>query len=417
MQLKTILNQCHKFKSFVYDQVRLVNRNGKKHIEVDVLPRRNGKAICSGCERPARLYDRLNKRRFEFIPLWGYRVFLVYLMRRVDCINCGVKVEQVPWARGKRELTDTYQQFLAHWAKKLSWKEVAISFQTSWDKVFNAVEYVVQWGLEHRELSGITAIGVDEIAWRKGHHYLTMVYQIDAGNTRLLWVGKDRTVKTFLRFFRFFGKERSQALKYICSDMWKPYIKVIEKKASQAIHILDRFHIVAKLNKAIDKVRAGEHRQMQKDGYEPLLKNSRWCLLKRWENLTEKQEAKLNDLLKYNLTSVRAYLLKEDFSGFWEYVSPAWAEKFLDRWCTRVMRSKIDPMKKVAKSLRAHKPLILNWFKAKKTFSSGVVEGLNNKAKVTTRNSYGFRTYRGAEVALYHALGALPVPKVTHEFF
>jgi transposase len=416
MQLKTILNQCQKFKSFVYDQVRFVDWNGEKHIEVDVLPRRNSKAICSCCERPAPLYDRLNKRRFEFVPLWGYRVFLVYRMRRVDCTGCGVKVEQVPWARGKQELTATYQQYLAHWAKKLSWKEVAVSFRTSWEKVFQAVEYIVEWGLEHRDLSGITAIGVDEIAWRKGHNYLTMVYQIDAGKTRLLWIGKERTTKTLLRFFRFFGKERSQELKYVCSDMWRPYIKVIQKKAGQALHILDRFHIVAKINKAIDEVRAGEHRQMQKDGYEPVLKNSRWCLLKRGENLTEKQEAKLQDLLQYNLRSVRAYLLKEDFNGFWEYVSPAWAEKFLDRWCTRVMRSKIEPMKKVAKTIRKHKPLILNWFKAKKAFSSGVVEGLNNKAKVTTRNSYGFRTYRGAEVALYHALGNLPTPPMTHRF-
>ena len=416
MQLKTILNQCQKFKSFVYDQVRFVNWNGEKHIEVDVLPRRNSKAICSGCERPAPLYDRLNKRRFEFVPLWGYRVFLVYRMRRVDCAGCGVKVEQVPWARGKQELTATYQQYLAHWAKKLSWQEVAVSFRTSWEKVFQAVEYIVEWGLEHRDLSGVTAIGVDEIAWRKGHNYLTMVYQIDAGKTRLLWIGKERTTKTLLHFFRFFGKERSQELKYVCSDMWRPYIKVIQKKAGQALHILDRFHIVAKINKAIDGVRAGEHRQLQKDGYEPVLKNSRWCLLKRGENLTEKQEAKLQDLLQYNLRSVRAYLLKEDFNGFWEYVSPAWAEKFLDRWCTRVMRSKIEPMKKVAKTIRKHKPLILNWFKAKKAFSSGVVEGLNNKAKVTTRNSYGFRTYRGAEIALYHALGNLPTPPMTHRF-
>ncbi len=416
MQLKTILNQCQKFKSFVYDQVRFVDWNGEKHIEVDVLPRRNSKAICSCCEAPAPLYDRLNKRRFEFIPLWGYQVFLVYLMRRVDCTACGVKVEQVPWARGKQELTATYQQFLAHWAKKLSWKDVAVSFRTSWEKVFQAVEYIVEWGLEHRDLSGVTAIGVDEIAWRKGHNYLTMVYQIDVGNTRLLWIGKERTTKTLLRFFRLFGRERSQELKYVCSDMWRPYIKVIQKKAGQALHILDRFHIVAKLNKAIDEVRAGEHRQMQKDGYEPVLKNSRWCLLKRGENLTEKQEVKLKDLLQYNLRSVRAYLLKEDFNGFWEYVSPAWAEKFLDHWCTRVMRSKIDPMKKVARTIRKHKPLILNWFKAKKAFSSGVVEGLNNKAKVTTRNSYGFRTYRGAEVALYHALGNLPTPPMTHRF-
>ena len=416
MQVKTILNQCQKFKSFVYDQVRFVVEKGERFIEVTVVPRRNSQAICSCCGERAPLYDRLEGRRFEFIPLWGYRVFLLYVMRRVQCAQCGVKVEQVPWASGKRELTDTYQQFLAHWAKKLSWKEVATSFRTSWEKVFQAVEYVVQWGLEHRDLSGITALGVDEIAWRKGHHYLTMVYQIDAGNTRLVWVGKERTVKTLLRFFRFFGKERSQALQYVCSDMWKPYLKVIQKKAGQAVHILDRYHIVAKLNEAIDKVRAAEHRQMQTDGYEPLLKNSRWCLLKRPENLTEKQEAKLKDLLQYNLKSVRAYLLKEDFTGFWDYVSPAWAEKFLDRWCTRVMRSKLEPMKKVAKSIRNHKPLILNWFRAKKAFSSGVVEGLNNKAKVTTRNSYGFRTYRGAEIALYHALGNLPTPPMTHRF-
>jgi transposase len=416
MQLKTILNQCYKFKSFVYDQVRFVNGHGQKHIEIDVLPRRNSKAICSCCEKSAPLYDRLNRRRFEFIPLWGYPVFLVYLMRRVHCSDCGVKVEQVPWARGKQELTDTYQQFLAHWAIKLSWKDVAVSFRTSWEKVFHAVEYVVHWGLEHRDLSDITAIGVDEIAWRKGHRYLTLVYQIDAGKTRLLWVGKGRTVKIFLRFFRFFGKERSQALKYVCSDMWKPYLKVIKRKAGQAIHILDRFHIVAKLNKAIDEVRAGEYRQMNEEGHEPILKNARWCLLKRKENLTEKQETKLKGLLRYNLRSVRAYLLKEDFNGFWEYVSPAWAEKFLDRWCTRVMRSKIEPMKKVAKTIRAHKPLILNWFKAKKAFSSGIVEGLNNKAKVTTRNSYGFRTYKGAEIALYHALGKLPTPPMTHRF-
>jgi transposase len=274
----------------------------------------------------------------------------------------------------------------------------------------------VEWGLEHRDLSGITAIGVDEIAWQKGHRYLTLVYQINPGSIRLLWIGKDRTIKTLLRFFRFFGKERSQTLQFVCSDMWKPYLKVIRKKAGQAIHILDRFHIVAKLNKAIDEVRAGEYRQMEQDGYEPVLKKSRWCLLKRKENLTEKQEAKLNDLLQYNLKSVRAYLLKEDFHAFWDYVSPAWAAKYLDRWCTRVMRSKIEPMKKVAKTIRNHKPLILNWFKAKKMFSSGVVEGLNNKAKVTTRKSYGFRTYRAAELALYHTLGDLPEPRMTHRF-
>ena len=155
---------------------------------------------------------------------------------------------------------------------------------------------------------------------------------------------------------------------------------------------------------------------MKSDGYKEVLKQSRWRLLKRKENLTEKQEVKLQDLLRYNLKSVRAYLLKEDFQGFWEYVSSAWAGKFLDRWCTRVMRLKLEPMKKVAKTIRRHKPLILNWFKAKKQFSSGVVEGLNNKAKVVTRKAYGFRTYNCVEIALYHQLGKLPEPPWAHRF-
>ena len=170
------------------------------------------------------------------------------------------------------------------------------------------------------------------------------------------------------------------------------------------------------LNKAIDEVRAGENRQLKEDGYEPVLKKTRWCLLKRKENLTEGQEATLKTLLQYNLKSVRAYLLKEDFNGFWEYSSPQWAGKYLDRWCTRAMRSKIDPIKKVAKTVRRHKPLILNWFKAKKAYSSGIVEGLNTKVKLTTRKSYGFRTYKCTEIALYHGLGKLPTPELTHRF-
>ena len=125
----------------------------------------------------------------------------------------------------------------------------------------------------------------------------------------------------------------------------------------------------------------------------------------------------LRDLLRYNLKTVRAYLLKEAFQQLWDYNSPAWAGKFLDDWCRQVMRSRIEPMKKIARSLRQHRELILNYFRAQKLLSSGVVEGLNNKAKVTMRKSYGFRTFRCLELALYHSLGKLPEPESTHEFF
>ena len=253
MELITILNRCHRFRGFVYQHAHF--SADKKSIEVAVRPRKGSAAVCSRCHLPAPGYDQLAERRFEFIPLWGFLVFLLYTMRRVNCRRCGiVAVEEVPWGDGKRTLTKAYMLFLARWARRLSWKETAERFR-------------------------------------------------------------------------------------------------------------------------------------------------------------------LRDLLRYNLKTVRAYLLKEAFQQLWDYNSPVWAGKFLDDWCRQVMRSRIDPMKNIARSLRQHRELILNYFRAQKLLSSGVVEGLNNKAKVTMRKSYGFRTFRCLELALYHSLGKLPEPESTHEFF
>jgi transposase len=271
-------------------------------------------------------------------------------------------------------------------------------------------------GLEHRVLAQIDAIGVDEIQYAKGHKYLTLVYQIDLDVTRLLWVGRERTIESFRGFFTVIGDELASKIVFVCSDMWEPYLKVIREKCSEALHILDRFHIVAKMNKALDEIRAGESRRIASEGGVPVLKKSRWLLLKREENLKTEQRFRLRDLLRYNLKTVRAYLLKEAFQQLWDYNSPAWAGKFLDDWCRQVMRSRVEPMKNIARSLRQHRELILNYFRAQKLLSSGVVEGLNNKAKVTMRKSYGFRTFRCLELALYHSLGKLPEPESTHEF-
>ena len=149
---------------------------------MDVRSRAGSSAICSGCDQPAPGYDQLPERGFEFIPFWGFLVFLRYRMRRVACRTCGVVVEAVPWSDGKHPLTRAYMLFLARWAaEQLSWKETAEAFHTSWDTVCHAVEYVVGWGLAHRTLAPIRAIGVDEIQYAKGHKYLTLVYQIDHG--------------------------------------------------------------------------------------------------------------------------------------------------------------------------------------------------------------------------------------------
>ncbi|MDE0624990.1 MAG: transposase [Bryobacterales bacterium] len=377
MQLKTILNQVYRLPGFVYGKIRLVpaeEEGARPRVEVEVRPRANGRARCSGCGERAPGYDSLQPRRFRFVPVLGLPTFFVYAMRRVNCPRCGrVRVERVPWADGKRRSTRALDWFLASWARRLSWKETAEVFGVSWDRVHRAVGMAVAWGRERVSLEGIATIGVDEIAWQSGHRYLTLVYQLDAGRRRLLWVGRDRRITTLESFFTWFGK-------------------------------------------AIDQVRAAEAKQLKAQGRQPVLKHSRWLLLKRPERLTEEQEPKLAELLKHNLRTVRAYLLKEDFQQLWDLRSPTQANRFIKRWCRRAMRSRIKPMQQAARMVRKHRPLILNWFRTGRAFSAGAVEGMNNKAKVALRRAYGFRSYKSYELALYHTLADLPQHTLAHRF-
>ena len=412
MDLTVVLNRCHRFPGFVYGKNRFVGN----HVHVDVKPRKRSKAVCSGCGQRGSKYDTSrDARHFQFVPLWGYLVFLIYFMRRVDCRRCGPTVEKVPWADGKHRCCNVYRLFLARWGGRLPWMEVARIFGTSWGVVYRSIQWVVAYGLKHRSLDGIRAIGVDEIAVWAGHKYLTVVYQIDEGTRRLLWVGRDRTKATLRKFFKMFGQVRSKALKFVASDMWKNYLDVIQKKAGQALNILDRFHVVAKLNKAVDEVRAKEARELARAGH-ATLKHTRWCFLKRRENQTVNQRRKLREVLRYPLRTVRSLLLKESFNAFWSYKSATWAGWFLDKWCTRAMRSRLPPMKRFAKTLRNHRALLLNWFAAKGEIALGVVEGMNTNAKHAIRKARGFRVYSVLETALYHQLGRLPEPEFPHRF-
>jgi len=417
VRIETILNHCYHHKSFIYAGVCWERIARKDALVVKIVPRKNGLAECSECGQRAPVYDHLDERRFAFVPLWNIPVYFLYRMRRVDCAVHGVRVERIPWAEGKSHSTKPFELFLAQWARKLSWKDVAESFGTTWDNVFRSVKAIVAYGMKHRRLEGITAIGVDEVQHGKGHQYVTVVYQLDAGMRRLLFVGQERKAKTLLRFFRDFGKERAAQLKFACSDMWRAYVKVIKKKAPDALHILDRFHIVQNLGKALDKIRAAEVRQLTQEGYdEEVLKHTKYCFLKNEENLTDRQRTKLADVLQYDLKSVRAYLLKESFQLFWNYNSPYWAEWYLNKWCDRAMRSRLEPIKAFVRMLRKHQPLIMNWFKAKKVYSCGVVEGMNRKINLVTRKAFGFRSFDVLKVALFHTMGDLPEPEFTHRF-
>src|SRR5579862_8073478 len=190
MLVKTILNRLEKQPGFVYGLIRLVEGR-QLHIEVEIRPRAGVRGRCSGCGKRRPGYDTLRERRFEFVPLWAIPVFFLYAMRRVECPRCGVVVECVPWAKGRGHLTTTYAWFLARWGKRMSWKETAEAFHTTWENVFRSVEMAVAWGREHLNLDGIQSVGFDEIQWGKGQRYLTLVYQLDQGRRRLLWIGRE----------------------------------------------------------------------------------------------------------------------------------------------------------------------------------------------------------------------------------
>jgi transposase len=318
-------------------------------------------------------------------------------------------------------VTRAMMGFLARWARRLSWRETAQAFHTSWEAVYRSVEWFVEWGLAHRELREVTAIGVDEIHWGHGlraDNFLTVIYQIDVSCRRLLWVGKRRSQTTLRRGLKALGPDVVQGLRFVCSDMWKPYLQVIAAQAGQALHVLDRFHITSHLNQAVDQVRRAESTRLRVKNKKAAqrLKHMRWSLLRKISRVRGRARQKLNALLSSKLATARAWELKQTFSHFWKYKSVLWAGAFLDYWCYRAMRSRLEPMQKVAKMLRAHEPLILNWFRAKGEISNGAVEGLNNKIRVVTRRSYGFRTYKAMELALYHNLGRLPEPESTHRF-
>lgn len=416
INILTLLNRTYHFKGFVYDEVHW-NSPEKKALDVVVRPRQGSQACCAECRKPCPGYDQLPMRWFRFVPLWGLQVFFYYARRRVQCPQHGILAEYLPWACGKHPYTLAFQVWLARWARRLSWKEVGHLFHVSWDTVAGTVEAAVEFGLQHRTWGVIESLGFDEVHLGAKRRFWTVVYQIDEHCRRLLWVGKDRTAATVNLFFDQVPPETRQGIRYVCSDLWRATLSVVRKRLPGALHILDRFHLKRLQSEALDQIRRREQIALHQAGRRPLLKNARWSLLRLPANWTPEDRSRMKDLLRHNLQTVRAWLHIDQFEQFWTYRSPTWAGKFLDAWCRRVNRSRLQPLQRVAKTFQRHRDLMLNWFRARKPFSNGVVEGFNNKLKLVTKRSYGFRSDYWLEIALYHNLGKLPEPKLTHEFF
>jgi len=378
---------------------------------ISLAPDKRYKLICSHCGSKGPGYDTLKERQWKHVPLWGIPVFLVYSPRRVNCANCGAKVEAIPWTQGKSPVSIPLGVVLATWAKMVAWQVVARLFGFHWNTVRKAVKDVVDYGLKNRDLDKLLYIGIDEISRKKGHVYHTQVY--DLIEKRLLWSGEDRTSETLKAFFDEIGKQRCEQIEAVCCDMWAPYVDAIKERLPNALLVFDKFHIVRHLMDAVDQVRKEEAKKLKAEDPD-LLKKTRYIWLKNPWNLTDKQSLRLSELEKLNLKINRAYLLKEAFRQFWTYTYPSWAKKYLNQWFWWATHSRLKPMRDFAWMIRRHQDDILNYFKVR--IDNGAVEALNNKAKVVSHRAYGYRTAETFKLALLHSLGNLPVPQLTHKF-
>jgi len=423
LEVKTLLRRVQDFAGFIIKSVRLSADGKQPVIEVHLDADLRFKRLCSCCGGRGRIHDVLPQRSWQFVPLWGIPVKLRYSPRRVVCPKwVGPTVELMPWNKGKHPYATAYMVFLARWARRLSWKETADIFGASWDAVRRSVAWVVQWGLENRELKDVSALGVDELHWGRGKksaNYVTLIYQLDAGVRRLLWVGHRRREATLKAGFKELEKHCAgflAGLRVICSDMWKPYLKVIAQQAGAALNVLDPFHVAQHLNNAVDTVRRGEQSRLRTKQARAKAKGGRFLLLRRGTRVRGRAREKLRAVLGSLRATSRAWELKESFRKFWTYRSETWAAAYMKAWTTRAMRSRLEPMKKVARMLRRHEDLLLNYFRAKRQFTSAAVEGMNNKARVSLARSFGHRSFEVLQLVLYHTLGKLPEPPSQHKF-
>ncbi|MBC2724608.1 MAG: ISL3 family transposase [Desulfosporosinus sp.] len=409
MQVESIVKRTLKLKSFRVEKVSEI----KDRLEITIVARRRSLPICSLCSKKRPRRDTLHPRRWRHVKLWGIETLITYSPRRVNCPDCGIVVEKIPWSLGKSSLSLPLIDTLQRMSKHLSFNDVARLFGVSWNTVRASVKQAVEFGLAARSVGDLLYIGVDEIASRKGHTYVTMVY--DLTEKKLLAMAPGRNEISLYKCFQELGKSLMNKPLVVCCDMWRPYIKIIrEDLHPETTVVFDKFHIIRNLLRAVDEVRREEYHEKKKSNPN-LLKRTRYLWLKNPQNLKPVERQRLGALEKLNLKVNRAYLLKESLREFWQCESRDEGEKFLRKWFWWATHSRLKPMRNFAWSVRKHQDGILSWFDV--PISNGAVEGMNGKAKAVMRRAYGFRTFEMLRLALLHNLGKLPEPKFNlHKF-
>lgn len=343
---------------------------------------------CSSCGRAVHQVHDNRLRDWRHLDLGGMKLSLRYALRRVKCPHCGVCVEMVPWAEACSWFTTDFEDQLAYLAQVTDKTTIVNTMRVAWRTVGEVAARVVARFRPGDALDGLTHIGVDELSYRKHHEYVTVV--IDHVAERVVWARPGKDAATLTEFFKELGPERCAKLEAVTLDMSKAYIKAVTEASPQAQQIFDRFHVQRLAHDAVDEVRRAEVRDNKGTEEGRALKRTRFILQKNPWNLTDLEDQRLAQLQRTNKPIYRAYLLKESLAGILDGVDIELARAQLGRWIGWALRSRLEPFKKLAGTIKAHAEKILAYIPER--LNNGRVEGTNGKIRTITRRSYGFHS-------------------------
>jgi transposase len=363
---------------------------GVEGVIVTVRLRRR-RRVCSRCGQTGRgleIHDRRLKR-WRHLDLGANRCVIECELRRLRCRDCGVHLEWVPWARPDTHHTRDFEDVVAWLAQQMAKTPIAGLLRIGWDTVGRIVQRVVSDHLDAQRLTGLVAIGVDEISYRRGQRYLTSVVDHRVG--AVVWCAPGRNAATLQAFFDLLG-DRKRSIRAVSIDMSGGYEKAIRDAIPDAEIAFDPFHVVRLAQRAVDQVRRDEWNTHERS-HTPKgkwIKGTRWSLLKSPQKQTVPQLALLAEVQQANKPMFRAFLLKEELRVLYQLDDPALAPAHLDAWLAWASRSKLDPFVKLARTIRRHRAGILAAIRL--GLNNGRLEGLNSRIRLISHRSFGFHS-------------------------
>jgi transposase len=404
MTVKKFIRKLLKLKGLFVTDFQFKFR--EKAINLWVKPHKNG-CLCPQCKRRGRVVRTMrNYRVWRDIPICGWSVFFWYHPREIECIRHGRIQEDIPWAESYARITYRFEYVMLVYCQIMPQKAAAKILHIPKSTLSDLIHRTINRIREGHRIRGLKTIGVDEISYCKGHKYATVVYDLD--RSCVVWVGLGKGRETIDEFFtEQLSDYQKRQIKWACCDMSAAYIGAIEYHCPDVTLVLDHFHIVKALNNAVDEVRKEQWREASVDERKAL-KGLRWLLFKHSSNRSKKDSRILNALRKGNRRIHRAWVLKDEFEHFWEYKAPWAAERFIKRWSTAALKSRLEPIRDFVKMLRKHIHRIITFVETKLT--NAMAEGLNRIIRIVKNRASGFRSLAAFTDMIFLTIGDLDIP-------